>query len=1293
MKKSFSILLSVVSVILMAIPILPLIGGEGVEAADGAPSRYGFTPELYAVEDPDTEVICVSSGDFDDRNNDDLVIGLKDSIQVLKNNGASGSSFDFDVHQTISVSGFYITRIEFVDYDNDDDLDIVALGQGEYFMYGDPTPASTLGPSIFDMKIFYIENQMGTFSVEDSELFEDAYSFLSLWYYSECKFDMDCGDLDGDGDIDTVVAYTADNDGNTANGGERIFYKMIEYESENLTNSTIQQVNMNLIAEMNPLVGIADFDNDTKMDVVYSYGGIAEGGAMIEARLFIKWHTGVGASWGTPVDLDPNDNLIQGGIMGSIPYALAIGEFAGSRDYPDIALTNNRNGGTSPPFGDAGIYLVRTKSGRTFGDPFSAYSQVGDFMIRGMAVGNMKNDTRDDVVCFQKIDTTSDPSPYDSIDNYGLTLVGARQSVPYRFIELKKFQTPTTLPFQMIKDVAVGNFDNDPNGFDDIVYVGDKVTVGLTTYPPNNPPSKVRVTVSPTPILNDDRIATVNLTLEDLDGWSDMTKIEVDFTPIGLSLKVVNEPVKDPDNTTIGFYEFDIKVPPTVKEGDYDIKFYMYDKSNSPIGRNQPKSNDTFLFRVKQYNREPEIALDPGNQTLYVKEDTPTYFENVYDWFVDLDIEEGYTDIPLNISLRSYQSDSFVTSAELKNMDGGRIFKVELKNGSGGDPWNWSLLITPGENFHHPEGLSDQLTMRAFDGELKTDPLLRMKVVILPVNDEPIIPVQKRYPSDAPFEFTLEQGEVSGSYPLNAVDEADEQTPYLEYFFEYDDPADEDWLYISRDGTVSWFPENEHVGPHKVTLWVYDGEANISQVMWFNVTNVIDSPYFVYVSNGTKTFTDIPRHISERYEFIIKEHEEFNLTIKVEDPDRLIGLQDDVSFKCNLTVLNNTYLHVDPDDPFKAYFHFVAERKYGYYATYEPDSPPIETEIIVTDGMDQDVLIVFPIRVIIENVNDPPIFVEIDKPEEGASFPILYNIEFSAGEALDPDTVYNDTLTFQWDFDASDGFQSEFVGLNGRWNFPSAGSYMITLRVVDSAGNYIQAQKNITVSGVRDDDDFDNDGMTNKWEDEYGLDKYDPTDAEEDSDGDGLTNAEEYLNLTDPRRRDSDGDGSPDGEDYSPLDSLVWKEPKEEEDWTDDTTNIIVIIVIILVVLLILIALFVFLLMRSRKKAKEEEEKRKQAEQMQKTMYEDQDLYSDLPSADQTQPAAAVEAAPTAPQLPPQAEEGLDDIFGGAGTLPSQQQGEGLPPGPQEQQQPQAQLPPRQEEEQKTGDVTDLLDQ
>jgi len=64
--------------------------------------------------------------------------------------------------------------------------------------------------------------------------------------------------------------------------------------------------------------------------------------------------------------------------------------------------------------------------------------------------------------------------------------------------------------------------------------------------------------------------------------------------------------------------------------------------------------------------------------------------------------------------------------------------------------------------------------------------------------------------------------------------------------------------------------------------------------------------------------------------------------------------------------------------------------------------------------------------------------------------------------------------------------------------------------------------------------DKDGDDIPDNWEKENNLNPNDPTDANEDPDGDGLTNLKEYQEGTDPHNPDTDGDGIKDGWDLIP---------------------------------------------------------------------------------------------------------------------------------------------------------------
>lgn len=74
---------------------------------------------------------------------------------------------------------------------------------------------------------------------------------------------------------------------------------------------------------------------------------------------------------------------------------------------------------------------------------------------------------------------------------------------------------------------------------------------------------------------------------------------------------------------------------------------------------------------------------------------------------------------------------------------------------------------------------------------------------------------------------------------------------------------------------------------------------------------------------------------------------------------------------------------------------------------------------------------------------------------------------------------------------------------------------------------YNPAQDDFDSDGLGDlcDDDDDNDGMSDTFEEAYGLNPLDATDAALDYDEDGLTNLQEAQFGTDPSSIDSDGDG------------------------------------------------------------------------------------------------------------------------------------------------------------------------
>jgi hypothetical protein len=110
------------------------------------------------------------------------------------------------------------------------------------------------------------------------------------------------------------------------------------------------------------------------------------------------------------------------------------------------------------------------------------------------------------------------------------------------------------------------------------------------------------------------------------------------------------------------------------------------------------------------------------------------------------------------------------------------------------------------------------------------------------------------------------------------------------------------------------------------------------------------------------------------------------------------------------------------------------------------------------------------------------------------------------------------------------------------------GKYVYSITVEDNKGNK-KTTDDKTFWITNDLDDTDNDGMPDTWEDRYGFNPYDPSDASQDADNDGITNLQEYKDGTNPAKKLS-----------SPSEFFA----RLKENWAYLVTSIIVFVMIVI---------------------------------------------------------------------------------------------------------------------------------
>jgi hypothetical protein len=301
-------------------------------------------------------------------------------------------------------------------------------------------------------------------------------------------------------------------------------------------------------------------------------------------------------------------------------------------------------------------------------------------------------------------------------------------------------------------------------------------------------------------------------------------------------------------------------------------------------------------------------------------------------------------------------------------------------------------------------------------------------------------------------------------------------------------------------------------------------------------------------------------------DYAAAEDDTYEISVDATDPDIGIEPNEKLTYTITTEKAPEGQLDIDPDTGIITMLPTNA------------DVGTVKFTVIVTDWQGENVEQDVEVDVI--NRNDPPMNVRIVKPDE-REFTTDDKIDFK-GECddVDLDIPYSEeALTFIWFTNrtaVSLGTGDEIFDRQ-----LSAGWHEITLRVVDSKDEYVSTSIDLLVTdanaGPGPGIDTDHDGMPDVWENLYGLNPSDPSDADTDLDNDDFTNLDEYKADTIPN----------DSSSFPTTDEPI---PTSQPD--DKAGNVIYMgaLAIIIIVVVIILVLFGVIIPKRKKKVEDDAE-------------------------------------------------------------------------------------------------------